>query len=300
MDIKFDRDTNVCEYFNEANGSIVHVLSNDSGLWFNLNDAFNLFGAIKANKLWFSKNLTENDKRWVEFNRNNRKGRELFITEQKMHELISKIQEDFDNNVDFIYGIIADYDTTCININDVELNVEERIALHALKAESENFVERSEKYLDILKGKTSLSESYFNFESELNDEIKSSEMKYDNEKCPEDLRQEKRRSKQYTKDDRTPITSVDIIKEVSDSLEQMLDGIQSFVDSYDETYEMIELLDEYVDYTDEPPYDNIVFDAYDLNNNIQYVQDCIEKKQKIMNAIMKDIEELEQEHKNNK
>lgn len=289
MELKYDKDTNVCEYFNEKNSSIIHVLSNDEGLWFNLNDSFKLFGMIKSSKIWFSKNLKPNEKRWVEFYRMNRKSKELFIPEQKMHELISKIQDDFNDNVDFIYGIIADYDMTCINIKDMELNVEERIALHALKAESVNFVERTEKYLDVLKGKTVISDYFKDFEHEIDDELKASETKYNNEKCPEDLRQEKIKEENEMKSK----NNFKDIKEIGESLDNMLNDIESFIDVIDTTYHTIELLENIDNNEMLLLYDDIVVDSKDIINTHEHVKESMNEKIKRNELITNTINKLE-------
>lgn len=295
MDIKFDRDNNVCEYFNEKNGSIINVLSNDSGLWFNLNDTFKMFGMIKSSKLWFSKNLNSNEKRWVEFYRNGRKGRELFIPEQKMHELISKIQDDFNENVEFIYGIISDYDMTCINIKDMDLNVEERLAIHALKAESDNFIERSEKYFDVLKGKTELSDYYRCFENKLENEIKSAEAKYDNEKCPEDLRREEQERIKLRRLENRSNSCNSLMNEIGDSLDNMLGDLYAFMDRFDEEYTEVDMSDYEENFDNPLLYDDMYVDVCELKENADHVRECIKEREKRANMLMQFIEEVKRQ-----
>lgn len=295
MEIKFDSNNNVCEYFNERNGSIVHVLSGDTGLWFNLNDTFKLFSTIKADKLWFSKNLSNHEKKKVVFYRDNRKCEEFFIPEQKVHDLIAKIQGSFNDNIEFIYGIIADYDSTCINIKDVDLTVEERIALHALKSESLNFSERAEKYMAVLEGKTQLSSYYKYFDDEINNEIKSSELKYDNDKCPEDLRIEERES--HFKPTPTKIKShVDTVKEVGESLNDMLDILHAFTSKFDEEFADIDNVSE-IDYSREKPYDDITEDIKDLYEAGEYAHKCLNEKIQRGNMLKEFMKDIERQHK---
>lgn len=294
MELKTNSNNNVCEYFNESNGSIIHVLSGDNGLWFNLNDMFNLFGTIKSDKLWFSKNLKNHEKIKVEFYRNNRKGEEFFIPEQKVHDLISKIQGSFNDNVDFIYGIIADYDTTCINIKEIDLNTEERIALHALKSESINFVERTEKYMNILEGKTKLSDYYNYFDEEINNEIKASELKYDNKKCPEDLRIEEKESHfNHNKNNKK-----DTIEGIGKDLNDALVIIESFINKFDED---IFNNEEFINETDnEKIYDDIFYDNNSINESYKYVHECLNEQIQRGNLIEEIITKLENQNKKRK
>lgn len=298
MEIKFDRESNVCEYFNERNGSIIHVLSGEDGLWFNLNDAFSMFITIKADKLWFSKNLRNHEKKKVVFYRNNRKSEEFFIPEQKVHDLISKLRGSFNDNVDFIYGIIADYETTCVNIKDVDLNIEERIALHALKSESVNFAERAEKYMEILEGKTHLSSYYNYFDEKIDNAINESELKYDNNKCPEDLRIEEKES--HFKSVKTKDNT---IQEIGNCLNDMMDIIHAFTDKIDVDFDEIDNTNE-IDYSSEKLYDDMDKDIKDLIDSTNYVHECLnERKQRcdMLKEFMKDIESQHKEkHKNDR
>ncbi len=304
MELKYDRETNVCEYFNEKNGSIIHVLSNDTGLWFNLNDTFKMFGMIKSSKLWISKNLTPEEKWWIEFYRKEGKARELFIPEQTMHKIISKIQGDFNDNVDFVYGIIADYDNTCINIKDMELNVEERIALHALKAESTNYAERVKKYNDVLKGKTHIGEYYDLYDREIDKKIKESQTIYDNEKCPEDLRQEQiekeRVEREKARESKIkPVTDWDILNNAAESLDNGMEAIYNVINNIDEDF--FDIGDH--DVISDPSmfiYDEMAFDIRDINDGVQYVRNCIDEKANMMNLIIQDIQSLEKEHREGK
>ena len=298
MELKYNSENNVCEYFNENNGSIVHVLSGDRGLWFNLNDAFELFGAIKANKLWFSKNLNPQEKRWVEFYRKGRQSKEIFIPEQSMHRLISKIQGDFNDNVDFIYGIIADYDMTCINIKDVDLNVEQRIALKRLKAETDNYAERVRKYTDVLKSKTHLGEYYNLYEEEIEKEIKSHEMKYDNEKCPEDLRQEikeqERIEREKARANKPRVKNEkDTINEVAEFMVDGMDAIYDYLDQFEDYNEDVE---EYEVLDDQPlfnTYNDMKKDCEYVNDNIKYANECIQEKIDRVNAVLDALNHIE-------
>lgn len=305
MELKFDRDNNVCEYFNEVNSSIMHVLSNDCGLWFNLNDAFKMFSTLKTDKLWFSKNLLPHEKKWVNFKRNGRDSKEVFIPEQKVHDLIAKIQESHNQNVDFIYGIIADYDTTCINIKDMELDVEERIALHALKSESENFNKRTEKYMNVLEGKIGLTEFHEEFMKRIDNELKNIDAKYDNEKCPEDLRQEERakiiaKKEVYLKEHRR-ITEYDIIKDINECLKDGLYTIYEFIDSYEEIYDELNYDKNIWNKCDNPYiYDTIDSDYADVKSNINYAEKTIEERMVRGHLIMKAMEELEGKEKQEK
>jgi hypothetical protein len=298
MEIKYNSENNVCEYYNENNGSIIHVLSGDRGLWFNINDTFKMFGMIKSSKLWFAKNLSDEEKRWVEFYRKGRKSKEAFIPEQAMHNLIAKIRGDFNDNIDFIYGIITDYDKTCINIKDVNLNVEERIALHALKAESDNYVNRTEQYLDILNGKTHLGEYYELFNNELNNRLESSEMKYDNEICPEDLRQEKLKAEQTKRDIETRKrlkykSDYAILSAINKELENGMDVIYNFINRCDmEEYDEIEEFE----MDDEIPYEiydgqYIEFEEYKEDAN--YVRKVIQEKLIRQDAFIQAIDNVE-------
>lgn len=286
MELKFDKDTNVCEYFNERNGSIIHVLSNETGLWFNLNDSFKLFSAIKADKLWFSKNLQQNEKKWVEFYRSNGKCKELFIPEQKMHDLISKIRDSFNENVDFIYGIIADYDMTCINVKDLDLDVQERIALYTIKSESQNFIERTEKYMNVLEGKTELSDYYRLFENKLDEEINNTEAKYDNSKCPEDIRQENKPKRKY---DSKVKSTLDELSEISEIISKGMNDIYFVIDSLDESSDdncIFDLL-----------YDEEINDRDEVYANINHAQEVIKEKQERTNKIKEFILNHEAEDK---
>ncbi len=310
MDLKFDKDTNVCEYLNEHNGALMHVLSNENGLWFNLNDAFKLFSSIKADKLWFSKNLTNADKKWVDFKRKGRDAHEVFIPEQKVHELIAKIQESHNQNVDFIYGIISDYDMTCINIKDMELNVEERIALHALKAECGNFNKRAEKYMSVLEGKTSLNGYHEEFMQMLDNELKAVDAKYDNETCPEDLRQKEEREKiikrreEYLKrrEASRMITDYDVIHNANEYLKDGMNDIYNFIDKYEEEYNTIEDQEDEIQEigNNEPPYDDMYWDYHEIKSDMNYVEEVIIERKKRCEALREAMQQIEKEHKEKK
>jgi hypothetical protein len=256
-----------------------------------------MFGMIKSSKLWLSNNLTPQEKRWVEFKRKGRQSKEVFIPEQTMHRIISKIQGDFNDNVDFVYGIIADYDNTCINIRDIELNVEERIALHALKAESNNYIERVKKYNDVLKGKTHIGECYELYEKEIDKEIKSSKTKYDNEKCPEDLRQEQLEKERLEREKLRAngpklISAWDIIDEVGNSLSDCMDNIYNIINNFDENINDVEDY-ELSDEQSSIIYDDIVCDVQQLDDNITYVKECIDEKTKRSNALLTVMDKIE-------
>lgn len=284
MDLKFDKENNVCEYYNEMNGSIVNVLSNEEGLFFNLNDIFKMFGAIKSTKLWFSKNIPEEDRKWVEFDRRGRKSRELFIPEYKVHELIGKIKSDVNDNIDFIYGIIADYDITCINKDDVEFSTEEKLALYAIKSESQMFTERTEKYLDVLKGKTYLSEYLGNFTERLSHELEQTKKSYDNHKCPEDIRQEELESKKVNKTKKDSF--IELVEQMQ--IDDCMDPIYTFIDDF-KTNEL--------DSPYEPIYDDFYNDIKESQNDAAHVQQVLDERTSRMNAFLNDIQKLENEVK---
>lgn len=284
MELKFDKDNNVCEYYNELNGSIVYVLSNEDGLFFNLNDMFKMFGAIKSSKFWFSKNIPEEDRKWVEFYRRDGKCREVFIPEYKVHELIGKVRSDVNDNADFIYGIIADYDITCINKDDVEFSTEEKLALYAIKSESQEFTERTGKYLDVLKGKTQLSDCLGNFTERLSYELEQTKKSYDNHKCPEDLRQEELQAKRINKPHKDSF--IELIEQVQ--MDECMEPIYSFIDDF-ETNEL--------DMSYAPLYDDFYKDVREAQDDVTHAHQILEDRKNRSNALLASIEELENEEK---
>ena len=222
---------NLCECFDETFGYHVWVQSDETGLWFNLNDLKEMFGVMKSNKHWFNKMLDKNDKRTINVDKGEGLGPELFIPEQKVHDLISKVREDFNHAVDFIYEIITDYDTTCINFEEVDLYTEERLALHAMKSECTNFVERSKIYLDKL-GVTKIPEMCKELQDEINKEVENNACQYDNKLVPQEVRDEpmkiKIKQKRLEDEKRRKEKQELFLKEVGQSVDDIYEILSLF------------------------------------------------------------------------
>ncbi len=184
-------NNNLCECYCENFGYSVWVQSDETGLWFNLNDIFKTFPLKEFDKRDIKKSLTLNDTEiYITFNRDNGEGDvyESFISESVVHHVIALSKKATFQAENFIFDIIKDYDITCVNINQQKLNTGQRIALHALKYETEHHKEVIEHYMKMLKDNTNIPEKFEEYQNEIEKEINENKPQYDEKITPHDVR----------------------------------------------------------------------------------------------------------------
>jgi hypothetical protein len=187
-------NNNLCECYCENFGYSVWVQSDETGLWFNLNDIFKTFPLKEFDKRDIKKSLTLNETEiYITFNRDNGEGDvyEAFISESVVHYVIALSKKATFQAENFIYDIIKDYDVTCVNINQQKLNTGQRIALHALKHEAEHHKEVTEHYMKMLKDNTQIPEKFEEYKNEIDKEVEDIKVykpSYDNNLVPNEVR----------------------------------------------------------------------------------------------------------------
>ena len=199
--VKVEIGNNICQCFNEITNSKIYVQSDEKGIFFNLNDALSIFRMGYKNKKWICDRAEKQGEeiRHISFTRydQERESTEIFISERMIHEVMYVNRKDLENEEQFIYNIIQDYDgNVCLNYNESSYSTEGRLALERLYTRYDKFLEESQEDFEILEKEDYWNESYTGeFEyigSFIEQQLEKCKLSYMNEKCPEDLRQEER------------------------------------------------------------------------------------------------------------
>lgn len=224
---------NLCECYCEDLGFSVWVQSDETGLWFNLNDIFKLFNVLKTNRRNLIDSLSGNDKRLIPIDRGvgDGIGDEIFVKEHIVHEVISINRKNIETAENFIYNIMNDYHTRFF-INDGNgIDPEKKMALKVLKNRLERNINELEPWISKIKG-TKTREKFDEFSSELKKEAgEDMDYKYidnenpggireDIEEFRNKLREEKRKEKEKS-------------DKLNKELDEMNDFIYTFIDKFD-------------------------------------------------------------------
>lgn len=195
MEIRKMEENNLCECYHEELGYSVWVQSDNTGLWFNMNDIIRTFNLSKANKRWIKKTSGENNIIVIEFDRFNDEGisREYFISEHMVHEVISLNRKETRQAEQFIYSIIKDYDEN-VSTNEMYYNTEERIALNILSTDYNKFLYDHQEQFDILKD-TPIIYDFQELKDFIDWELEGCHTEYCKKRVPEDIREEERKEK---------------------------------------------------------------------------------------------------------
>ena len=105
MEVRKMDNNNLCECYEEELGYNVWVQSDETGIWFNMNDIIQIFNLSKSNKHWIVNKAGENNKIIIEFYRGKDKNREYFISESMVHEVIALNRKETKQAERFIYSI---------------------------------------------------------------------------------------------------------------------------------------------------------------------------------------------------
>ena len=138
----------------------------------------------------------------------------------------------------------------------------------------------------------------------IDEELLAVDARYDKEKCPEDLRREQereqilKRKEKYLEDRAKLISEYDVVKNVSDYLKDSMDTMYKYIDQFDEEYNVIEY-DEFESINSGILYDDIKSDAHEIKSEYEYVHSVFEERQKIGEAILASMFELEKKEKEN-
>lgn len=233
-------ENNLCECYSEDLGLSVWVQSDETGLWFNLNDLASLFVfSKKVGKKKYIDNVDDCNKIKISFTRNECKGEEWFVSESIAHDIITENKKYTNRAERFIYDIIMDYDNTCLNLDCQELNTNQRIALHAMQSECKTFLEKSKEYMDILKD-TNIPEKYVEFEKEINKELKENIPVYDNKVVPVEVKPKVLTETQQKRIEGEKMVS----KQLKNSVEILDEFIRRGKENYDEELEAEKRIDE--------------------------------------------------------
>jgi hypothetical protein len=190
MEVRKMENNNLCECYEEELGYSVWVQSDESGLWFNMNDILRTFKLADRNRRWLAEKSGEDNKIILDFYRDNRKVREYFISESMVHEVIALNRKETKQAERFIYSIIKDYDEN-VSVNDGTeyYSTEERMALHILQVDYNKFLDDHQEQLEILKDKPIVDEMeefkrYFDYY------LDDCEVEYCKKRVPQDIRDE--------------------------------------------------------------------------------------------------------------
>lgn len=198
MEVRNVENNNLCECYHEELGYSVWVQSDETGLWFNMNDVLQMFNLSKSRLHWLRELAGETDKIIIEFYREN-KVREYFISESMVHEVIAINRKESHQAEQFIYSIIKDYDTNVSTNNDeLYYNTEQRMALHILQVDYDKFLEDHEEQIRILEGTPMVYEMQ-EFRDFIDWELNGCQMEYCKKRVPEDVREEERQSHMVNK-----------------------------------------------------------------------------------------------------
>ena len=192
MEVRKMENNNLCECYEEELGYSVWVQSDETGLWFNMNDILRTFKLADRNRRWLAEKSGEDNKIILDFYRDNRKVREYFISESMVHEVIALNRKETKQAERFIYSIIKDYDENVSENDGTEYySTEERMALHILQVDYNKFLDDHQEQLEILKDKPIVDEMeefkrYFDYY------LDDCEVEYCKKRVPQDIRDEER------------------------------------------------------------------------------------------------------------